>query len=88
MRTLDGILTFMSRINTTSDRFEAEKCFSFSAFLSFHEQSKFHTCVEQSFVNLWVRLLAMLSQAEGTPQAWCVCVSHIRLAPFAVGIIH
>ena len=41
MPTIVGILTFISRINTTSERFRARKILFFHHF-SFYEQSKFH----------------------------------------------
>ena len=41
MPTMVGILTFISRINTTSNSLEARKVFIFLHF-SFYEQLKFH----------------------------------------------
>ena len=35
-------------------------------------------------MNLGVKLLSLPSLAEGTPQAWCVCLS---LDPFNVDIV-
>ena len=51
MQTIAGILTFISMVNTTSERLKERKGFIFQHFI-FFEQFKFHTRVEhvKSFI--------------------------------------
>ena len=51
MPTIVGILTFVSMINTTSDRLKARNIF-ICRYFSFHEQLKFHAKLELSMKNV------------------------------------
>ena len=56
--TVVGILTFISMINTTSERLKARKVFIFHL-INFHEKLKFYAQLLdiKKFYNIWARFL-------------------------------
>ena len=59
MPTIVGTLTFISMINTTSERFK-ERNFFICQYFSFYEHLKFHYEHQKSFITSGARYLATL----------------------------
>ena len=61
MPTIVGILTFISMINTTSERLKARNLF-ICQYLSIYEQLKFCAQLRKKFYNLGARPIGIFSQ--------------------------
>ena len=82
MPTIVGILTFISMINTTSERLKAINFFSFSEFFSFYEQLKFRTRLSWAWKKFYNFGASM--DAEADDLYWC----QYAWKPFSLGTAH